>query len=677
MSITRVWGRMPRMRIAITLTILSFAGIARAEGDANERTLSPYFFIEGGDSRTDHLPLLGTHVTVHVAGVIAEVTVRQTYKNDGLRPIHAKYVFPASTRAAVHGLTMTIGNERIIAKVKEREEAKKQFIAAKQAGKNAALLEEQRPNVFTMDVANIVPGQQIEVELSYSELLVPTAGVYEFVYPTVVGPRYSTIPAAGATTADTWIATPYTPAGTPPLHSLALEGVVSAGMPVHELVSPTHAILCQWANSSRVQFTLDPAAGECGDRDFVLRYRLEGDRIQSGLMLYAGPDENFFLATIQPPRRVALDEIPPREYIFVVDVSGSMQGFPLNTSKALLRDLIGHLRPTDTFDVLLFSGGSRLFSTSSVPATTENIARAVSLIDQQQGGGGTELLAALQRAMAIPGDDDARSRSILVITDGYIGAEREVFTSIRDNLGRANVFAFGIGSGVNRYLIEGIAKAGMGEPFVAMNPEQAPASAARFREYVQYPLLTNVHVAFDGFEAYDVQPTSLPDVMAERPIVVFGKWRGEPRGQVVVSGSSGAGLFRQAFDAAHVEPDPANRVLRYLWARARIADLSDAGDSQETDETKRALVSLGLTYNLLTPHTSFIAVHEVIRNPLAEGEDVTQPLPLPAGVGNSAVGGMGMGDEPGLATMLALLCALVLVAGLCLWLRRQAIAVGR
>ena len=665
--------RIGRMRFVVPLVMLVCAGIARAESESNERTLSPYFFVEGGDSRTDRLPLLGTHVTVNVASMIADVTVRQTYKNDGTRPIHAKYVFPASTRAAVHGLTMTIGNERVVARIKEREQARKDFVAAKRAGKNAALLEQQRPNVFTMDVANIMPGQQIDVELSYSELLVPTAGEYEFVYPTVVGPRYSTISAAVATTADTWIKTPYTPEGTPPLYSLALDGVVSAGMPIHELASPSHPILSQWAGPSRVQFSLHPSAGEGGDRDFVLRYRLEGDRIQSGLILYQGPEENFFLTTIQPPRRVTLEEIPPREYIFVLDVSGSMQGFPLNTSKALLRDLIGHLRPTDKFDVLLFSGGSQLLSSSSVAATPANIARAVSLIDQQQGGGGTELLAAMQRAMAIPGDDDERSRSILLITDGYIGAEREVFTFIRENLGRANVFAFGIGSGVNRYLIEGIAKAGMGEPFVAMNPEQAAASAARFRKYVQYPLLTNVHVACDGFQAYDVQPTSVPDVMAERPIVVFGKWRGAPRGHVVVTGSSGAGAFKQSFDVSAVAPDRANRVLRYLWARARIADIADSGDSQETDEAKRELVSLGLTYNLLTPHTSFIAVHELIRNPLGDGEDVVQPLPLPAGVSNSAVGSMGMGDEPGLSLLLALTFA----AGLCLWLRRQLPAVSR
>ena len=650
----------------LALTLVLPASIAAAQEEpTQDHTLSPYFFVEGGDARTDRLPLLGTSVTVDVAGVIADVTVRQTYKNDGERPIHAKYVFPASTRAAVHGLTMTAGNEVIRAKIKEREQARKDFDAAKQEGKIAALLEEQRPNVFTMDVANIVPGQTLEVELSYSELLVPTSGIYEFVYPTVVGPRYSTLPEAGASSSDRWLKTPYIAQGEAPRSTFALHGVVTAGMPVHDLVSPSHAITAQWQGDSKVGFALDPDEAQDGNRDFVLRYRLEGDRIQSGLMLYRGEDENFFLAMVQPPRRVSLDEIPPREYIFVVDVSGSMFGFPLNTTKALLRDLIGHLRPDDTFNVLLFSGGSRLMSAASLTATPEHIEQALTLIDLEQGGGGTELLAAVKRAMALPEDGDARSRSILVITDGYIGAEREVFTFIRENLGRANVFAFGIGSGVNRHLIEGIARAGMGEPFVALGPEEARLCAGRFREYVQYPLLTDVRVAFEGFDAYDVQPKAIPDVMAERPIVVFGKWRGEGRGQVVVTGTSGTGTFRQTFDAAAVEPDPSSTALRYLWARTRIADLSDFGDSQETEEVKQQLVSLGLTYNLLTRHTSFIAVREVIQNPLAQGQDVVQPLPLPAGVSNSAIGGMGMGDEPGLGWVFALALLACIGVALC------------
>ena len=669
-------GGSNRLRLVLALVTCLCAVVAHAQAEPSDRTLSPYFFVEGADVATDRLPLLGTRVAVHVSGVIADVIVRQRYRNDGPRPIHARYVFPASTRAAVHGLTMTLGDERVVARIREREAARREYVAAKQAGKNAALLEQQRPNVFTMEVANIMPGQQVDVELEYTELLIPTVGVYEFVYPTVVGPRYSTTPEAGAKSSnessETWIHTPYTHEGAPPHAALTLEGELTAGVPVHELASPTHLLRTTWQDPARAHFALDPSESQGGNRDFVLHYRLDGERIQSGLLLERGQEENFFVGMIQPPRRLAIEEIPPREYIFVVDVSGSMRGFPLTTSKALLRDLIGHLRPTDLFDVLLFSGDSRLMSPGSVPATPENIARAVAILDEQNGGGGTELLAALKRAMALPRSEDARSRSILVITDGYIGAEREVFTSIRQNLGATNVFAFGIGSSVNRHLIEGIARAGLGEPFVVLDAAAAAHSAERFRAYVQYPLLTNVHVAYEGFEAYDVQPSSIPDVMAERPIVVIGKWHGEPRGRVVVTGTTGSGEFRQVFDVAAVTPDDSGNALRYLWARSRIADLADFGDSGETDETKRELVTLGLTYHLLTRYTSFIAVHEKIRNPLAAGDDVVQPLPLPAGVGDSAVG-MESGDEPGL---LWLLPGMLLATAL-LWLRRRETVASR
>jgi Ca-activated chloride channel homolog len=643
-----------------------------AAARAQDETLSPYFFVQGGDPGVDRLPLLGTDVTVNVSGVIADVTVRQTYKNAGSRPIHAKYVFPASTRAAVHGLTMTIGHEIVHAQIREREQAKREFDAAKKAGKNAALLEQQRPNVFTMNVANVVPGQTIEVELRYSELLVPVDGVYEFTYPTVVGPRYSEITKATASDADGWLHTAYTHAAEPPAATFALAGTLNAGVPIESIESPSHAMRAERANASTARFSLDPAEAHGGNRDFVLRYRLEGARIQTGLMLYAGQNEQFFLMMLQPPRQVATAEIPPREYVFVIDVSGSMRGFPLDVSKELLRDLIGHLRPTDTFNMEFFSGGSRLWAPRSQPATPENITRAIAALSEEQGGGGTLLLAAVQRAMALPHEDGV-SRNVIVVTDGYIAAEKEVFSFIREHLNEANVFSFGIGSSVNRYLIEGIARAGLGEPFVSLDAAEARTNAKRFRAYVDTPVLTNVVVAFDGFDAYDVEPTELPDVLADRPILVQGKYRGAPRGRVTVSGVTGAGAYRQVLDVAGVRPDDSNSALRQLWARTRIADLSDFRVGAESDQEKAQLVELGLTYNLLTRYTSFIAVHETIRNDMGPGEDVDQPLPMPAGVTDTAVGGMAAGDEPGLA----MLVAIMLAGGAVVAFRQRRVAVRR
>jgi Ca-activated chloride channel family protein len=242
---------------------------------------------------------------------------------------------------------------------------------------------------------------------------------------------------------------------------------------------------------------------------------------------------------------------------------------------------------------------------------------------------------------------------MVIVTDGYIQAERDVFELIQDNMNRTNVFAFGIGSGVNRYLIEGMAKAGMGEPFVVTDKDEAPKTARTFREYISAPVLTGASVRFDGFETYDVEPPSIPDLFAKRPVIVFGKWRGKARGKVTLTGTGGQGIYRQVFDVSKIKPADVNRAQRYLWARSRIARLSDFQKGKSDPDRKAEITSLGLTYNLLTAYTSFIAVLEEVRNPQGTAKNVKQPLPLPKGVSNNAVGGCATVPEPDLLYLLA------------------------
>jgi len=628
-----------------------------------DKTLSPYFFVQG-DPGVDRLPLKDTHVQIDVSGVIADVQVTQTYRNEGSRPINARYVFPASTRAAVYAMSMRIGDQVIVAKIKEREKAKQEFDKAKSEGKSASLLEQNRPNVFSMSLANVMPGDQIEIELRYTELLVPTDGVYEVVFPTVVGPRYSSQPESSAPQGDRWVANPYLRQGVAPTSTLHISARISAGVPIQDFSCPSHQIVPQWQSPSIAQVGLDDANQFEGNRDFILRYRLAGEQIATGLLLYQGKDENFFLYMAQPPQRVTTADIPGREYIFVVDVSGSMNGFPLNISKRLLRDLIGQLRPSDLFNIVLFSGDSALFSTKSVSANQENIDKAIGLIEQQRGAGGTELLAALKQAMGVP-HEAAFSRSVVLVTDGYIEAEKGVFDYIRDNLDQCNVFAFGIGSAVNRYLIEGVAKAGMGEPFIITNEAEAPAIAAKFREYIQTPVLTDISVRPVGFEVYDVHPAHFPDLFAERPVVLFGKWRGRAGGAFELTGKTGRGDYAARLDVASAQPDDANRALRYLWARSRIAELSDYGFGQADADRISAITSLGLKYNLLTQYTSFIAVREMVRNSQGSAEDADQPLPLPEGVSDLAVG-----SEPELAWLMTASVAIAMLMMFLRWRRR-------
>ena len=632
---------------ALCLIVPMMALAQPMEMPDEDKTLSPYFMVKSDDPSVDKLPLLSTKADVSIAGVIADVRVTQVYKNDGKKPIEAIYTFPASPRAAVYAMKMTIGDRTIVARIKEKEQARKDYEQAKQQGKSASLLEQQRPNVFQMNVANIMPGDFIKVEMSYTELLVPTDGVYEFDYPTVVGPRYNNKTAAESPASEKWIASPYTHEGEQPSYTFGMAVDLACGLPIQEITCPSHKTSVKYTGLNSASVLLDPSEKEGGNRDFILRYRLAGGKIESGLLLYQGQDENFFLLMLQPPKRVELAQIPPREYIFIIDVSGSMHGFPLDISKTLLRNLFANLRPKDYFNVLLFSGDNAVLSEQSLPATQENLEKAIKVIDNEQGGGGTELLPALQRALALP-RTKGTSRSFVIATDGYVTVETEAFDLIRKSLGDANFFAFGIGSSVNRYIMEGMARVGMGEPFIIEKPEAAAAQAEKFRKYIQSPVLTDINVSFPGFDAYDVEPEHVPDVLAERPIIIAGKWRGSDKGAIKVTGMSAQGEFSQTVSAAEFPPNAANSALRYLWARQRIQLLADYNNLAEDSGRTKEVTQLGLKYNLLTNYTSFIAVDQKVRNVGGKQEVVEQALPMPQGVSDYAVGGGAAGGFTGM-----------------------------
>jgi Ca-activated chloride channel family protein len=624
--------------LGILLLIGSAWSAATVPDDAAPDTsLSPFFFVHSDDPATDRLPLKSTVADVRIAGIIADVTVTQTYRNEGSRALEAIYIFPGSTRAAVYAMTMAIGERTIRARIRERQDARREYAAAKQSGRSASLLEQQRPNVFQMNVANIMPGDEIRVILSYTERLLPDAGTYEFVYPAVVGPRYARQASSDAGPAETWTANPYLRAGEAPPYRFDIRVSLDASLPIQDIRCASHEVAIDFEGKDHASVRLAARETAGGNRSFVLKYRLAGATIHSGLLLARGPEENFFLLTVQPPRRISPTVITPREYIFVVDVSGSMHGFPLQTAKALMRNLMGGLRPSDRFNVILFAGGARLMAERSVSATPDNLAIAAALLDEQSGGGGTELVPALRQGLDLP-THEGFSRSIVVVTDGYVNVEREVFQLIRGRLNEASIFAFGIGSEINRWLIESIARAGMGEPFAVSRPEDAAAVSARFAEYVRSPVLHRVELEFAGFDAYDVEPGRVPDLLAERPVTVFGKWRGTPSGVIRLTGLAAGHSFEASLDVARCRTDTSLPALRNLWARHRIAQLEDDYTLNPADSVREAITGLSLRYSLLTPFTSFVAVDEVVRRPDGDPQQVKQPLPLPDGVPNSAIG---------------------------------------
>ncbi|MEO0415231.1 MAG: VIT domain-containing protein, partial [Verrucomicrobiota bacterium] len=616
---------MKKIYAILMVVIWGWCAGVRADMDGEFQGESPYFEVSSAGG-VDSLPLKSTEVDVQISGVIAEVTVTQRYTNTGKEKLEAVYIFPGSNRAAVHGLTIKLGDRELVAQVQEKEKARKTYEAAKAANKTAGLLEQHRPNVFQMNVANILPGDVIDVELRYTETLVPTERIYEFVFPTVVGPRYSQAGNAN----EEWSGNPYLQEGKANPVTFDIDVALSAGMPMNGVRCLSHETTVSYQGKDRAKVELKNPT-DAGNRDYILEYRLADKKVNTGLILHEGGDdeENFFLLTVQPPERVESSEVLPREFVFLVDTSGSMQGFPSDVTAQLMRRLFDNLTPEDRFNLITFASGQRVFANQSRVPNRQTLADATKFLRDNNNGGSTELSAALERTYALPKQSENMSRIIVVITDGYISFERDVYDLIEKNLSQANLFAFGIGSSVNRYLIDGMARIGQGEPFVVTDRAAAGDMAEKLRLYLSQPVMTNLAVNFDGLDVYDIEPAVPADVFADRPITIAGKWRGKPEGKISVQGDTASG--RETIDLV-VEPDQLEEpALPRLWARERIARLDDyVGNRRGVDEDhKLGIVNLGLTYNLLTRYTSFVAVDDSPREEMDSVPPTTVNQALP------------------------------------------------
>lgn len=653
------------MKALIRLTYLAVIfGLLLLAARADEKS-SPYFLIVGNrdDSPSEKLPLKSSAAKVVIDGTIARVRLTQRYANSGSEPIEAIYVFPASTRAAVHGMTLTTGGRVIAARIRESVKAKAEYEAAKAEKKTAALLEEHRPNVFQMSVANLLPGDDIEVEIEWTETIPAVESSYEFVFPTVVGPRYTG--GSDAEKGENWTANPHLPPGMPNPATFDLDVSLTTTLALAEVTCPSHPVKVDFKAKDRASVKIAAKSGEdAANRDFILRWKLGNHQVDAGLLLHRGESKNHFLLQIAPPPRVTPDQIPPRDYVMVIDVSGSMAGFPLDTAKELLKNLVQGLRSDDTFNVVRFASDSGVLSGEPLAANPANVALALEFIDSQTSRGGTELEAALKRSLALPGGAD-RSRSILLITDGFVSADAETATLVRENIGRANLFTFGIGSSVNRELLEAVARAGGGEPVIVTTSKEASPAAAKFREWVSNPVLAKVTITADGVILGGIEPDPHPDVFAARPLMVTGTWSGEPKGRIIVRGIGGNGTpFEKILDLAESAKATGldHPALPVLWARERVRRLSDG---KRDGDAIGEITALGLGYSLLTPYTSFLAVDETPRAIAGAVKSVKQPVPLPQGVSPAAIGGgpamvkNGSVPEPGAIGLIAFLVVLL------------------
>lgn len=593
----------------------------------------PYFQVES-KADVEAFPLKKTDVKVNILNSIAHVSVEQVYVNEGSKTIEAIYVFPGSTQSAIHSMRMIIGERVIQAKIAEKSEARKNYEQAKSDGKSASLLEQHRPNVFQMNVANILPGDVIKVQLQYTEFIESAGGEYAFVYPTVVGPRYQS-PELQASAGEQWNGNPYLKKDKPIPYEFSLTGNIQSAVPIASAACKSHDTQLQF--TSKHNATIQLNRSDEGNRDFILKYRLQGDKIESGLMVFPSDKETFFMAVMEPPAQVKKSDFTPREFVFVLDISGSMNGFPIETSKELITGMIDELSDKDYFNILTFAGTSMTFSDKPSVASIENKQRAKSFINTRNSGGGTELLPALRRVFSLP-KQEGLSRSIVIATDGYVTVEKECFELIDQKSAESNIHTFGIGSSVNRYLLEGMGKIGKGYHTVITDAKDARKEASKFRNFIDRPLLTDIKVSLSGVGKVDLEPSSITDLLADRPIVIAGRVEGPVASGILrIEGNNGREKFEKTFSYSNAQVSKDFEALRYLWARKRIQRLDDYTYLGKQEQNNSEVLALGLKYNLLTAYTSFLAVDSEVRNRDMQYATVTQPLPLPKNVEESAV----------------------------------------
>ncbi len=575
-----------------------------------------------GQTTIAYLPLQDFTVDAKISGLIADVTLQQTFVNTFNTPIEVTYVFPGSTKSAVYGLTMTIGDRIINAEIQERQAARETYVKAVNEGYRASLLEQTRPNVFQMYVGNIMPEDTIIVSLQYTEFMESRDGNYEFVIPTTIGERYAGENQSGE---SGHVLTSYS-STSQSQYPLSIDIDLSAPVPISNVRSSTHKIDFDVKNTNHWNISLNRTERYEANRDFIFQYRLRGEQLESGLLVHEGEKENFFMLQIQPPKEVTFESVPPREYIFVLDVSGSMQGYPMATARNMLRELLEDLKPNDIFNIIPFEySTTKLFRYSSL-ATSDNIKAAMRFVHTRSSSGGTNMAAAF-RDVYRSISDKPMSRSIILITDGQVEAEKSVFQEIRNNLYKANVFAFGVGNSVNRYLIEGVANAGMGEAYIVTNSAYAKEQASALANFIKRPALTNIQVNFGNNLVYAISPPSLPDVLSDRPLTIYGKYEGKMDQEITITGTSGNGAYEKTVRLP-IEASTKNSALTYLWARNKLKDIKDFG--VEGRDQQHAITQIGLEYNLLTDYTSFVAVDNEIANISGQLIPIVQPLARPS-----------------------------------------------
>ena len=611
--------------------------------DPNAATSQGQMAIKKGDGYLG-LPLKETRYDTVIVGTMAETSVIQVFQNPTPDRLEALYNFPLPADAAVDDYWIRVGGREIRGVMKTRKDARDTYEAARDAGQSAALLEQQRPNIFSQSVANIPPGGTIEVEMHIVQPLRREAGRYSLVLPITVGPRYNPgakdvegntaqVPDAAAITAPTL------PKGYINCSKVDIQVAIESSLPITALKSKYHALTVETAaQTTRLELARGAARP---NRDFNLSWQLAGLEPRAQLMAQRSGDGGYFTLTVEPPQAYPQENARPRELVFALDTSGSMHGAPMDTSVAAVKKALDGMGPADTFQILRFAGDTSQLAEAPLKNTEQNRKRGLEFLTSMQSGGGTEMMAGIKAALAAPPDPN-RLRMVMFLTDGYIGNEASIFEEIDRLRGDARLFGLGVGSSVNHFLLDGMSRMGRGAVTYVGPAEPTDAVVERFYGYIGRPVLTDITIDWGDLPVADVVPNALPDLFAGQPVVVYGRFTGAPAaGQATLKARLGGAPIEMPIKL-DLRGGAAHTGLASMWARQQVDALQNYPNikSAQADEaTIKKVTDLAIKYRVMTEYTSFVAVEtRTEKQPDGTLKTVEVPLELPFGVENTAIG---------------------------------------
>jgi len=585
------------------------------------------------------LPLKHTDVKGQISGYIATVDVTQQFHNPYDEKIEAVYVFPLPQNAAINDFIMTIGKRRIRGIIRERKEAEEIYRQAKSQGHVASLLTQERPNIFTQKVANIEPGKEIDINIKYFNTLAYVDGWYEFVFPMVVGPRFNppgytggvgAVASGKAGISGQKTEVQYLKPGQRSGHDISLAVDIDAGVTIEQLVCASHAI--NNSSPARNKRTVKLSSlDSIPNKDFVLRYKVAGRTVKSALVTHRDERGGFFTLMLYPPDNLSYLKRAPMEMIFVLDCSGSMNGKPIAKAKQAITRALKKLQPGDTFQIIRFSNNASQLGPNPVPATPANIRKGLRYVESLKGSGGTMMIEGIKAALDFA-HDPQRFRLVSFMTDGYIGNETEILAAIHQRLGASRIFSFGVGSSVNRYLLDRMAKLGKGAVAYIGLDDSAGEVVDEFYDCISHPALADVTIDWGDMQVTDMYPSRIPDLFVGRPVILTGRFKGGSSTTIHVKGKVGD-MTQDIAIAADLEDSAATHAgIACVWARKKIETLGSQATYDTNPDLPGEIKQVALEYGLMSAYTAFIAVDSSRKTAGDHGMTVAVPVPVPDGV---------------------------------------------